>query len=314
MLTIMYANIIFSRKRGLTIAGSAAVSYTSVALLEYFEAIPHHDLFNLGLGLHKDLTFVVTTLVVAVGIFLFLGYHSGIYGHLFRQRGEESIEKAVMLAKRAIELKEAQEHLARSEERYRVIFEHAGDSIALCDTDDTVLLWNKRAEEVFGWKAGEVVGKKWYLGIPQERREESKWLSREVMEKGLAWEHETERIAKDGRIVPVEVTRSALKDKEGRIFGMLHIARDISERKRLEREREKAQQKLIAAERLSAIGEMATVMGHELRNPLGVISNSVYYLKMKLSDAEEKVKRHLETIEEEVATSQRIMSELLDFA
>jgi len=54
--------------------------------------------------------------------------------------------------------------------------------------------------------------------------------------------------------------------------------------------------------------------GHELRNPLGVIKNSMYYLKMKLGDADEKVLRHIAIVEREIARSNKIISDLLGFA
>jgi signal transduction histidine kinase len=55
-------------------------------------------------------------------------------------------------------------------------------------------------------------------------------------------------------------------------------------------------------------------VGHELRNPLGNISNSVYYLNMKLRDADEKLKKHLGIMEQEIARSAKIINDLLGFA
>jgi signal transduction histidine kinase len=55
-------------------------------------------------------------------------------------------------------------------------------------------------------------------------------------------------------------------------------------------------------------------VGHDLRNPLGVIKNSVYFLNMKLGDADEKVKKHLALLEDQVLRSDTIISDLLDFS
>jgi len=75
-----------------------------------------------------------------------------------------------------------------------------------------------------------------------------------------------------------------------------------------------AQEKLVRREKLAAIGQFGASVGHELRNPLGVIKNSMYYLKMKLGDADEKVLRHIAIVEREIARSNKIISDLLSFA
>jgi signal transduction histidine kinase len=75
-----------------------------------------------------------------------------------------------------------------------------------------------------------------------------------------------------------------------------------------------AQEQLVRREKLAILGQLAGGVGHELRNPLGVISNAVYYLKMVMPDAEETIKEYLETISEEVNRSTKIISDLLDFS
>jgi signal transduction histidine kinase len=73
-----------------------------------------------------------------------------------------------------------------------------------------------------------------------------------------------------------------------------------------------AQAELVRKERLATLGQLAGGVGHELRNPLGVIKNSVYYLSMILPD-NEKVRKHLGILDREVAACNRIVTELLDF-
>ena len=110
------------------------------------------------------------------------------------------------------------------------------------------------------------------------------------------------------------------------------VVRDITERKRAEealkeyserleemvdertKELRDAQQQLLRAERLAAIGQLGASIGHELRNPLGIIKNSAYYLNMKLGHADEKVKKHLGIIEKEITRSNKIITDLMDFA
>ncbi len=76
---------------------------------------------------------------------------------------------------------------------------------------------------------------------------------------------------------------------------------------------ETAQEELVRKERLAILGQLAGGVSHELRNPLGVMKNSVYYLKMVLPE-DERVRKHLGIMEREVTTATRIVSDLLDFA
>ena len=75
-----------------------------------------------------------------------------------------------------------------------------------------------------------------------------------------------------------------------------------------------AQEELMRKEKLAILGQLSGSVGHELRNPLGVMSNAVYFLKMVHADSDEKTKEYLEIIKHEIDNSQRIITDLLDFA
>jgi PAS domain S-box-containing protein len=74
-----------------------------------------------------------------------------------------------------------------------------------------------------------------------------------------------------------------------------------------------AQEQLVRQERLATLGQLAGSIGHELRNPLGVISNAVYFLKMALPEANTVTREYLDIIENETRTSDKIITDLLDF-
>ena len=79
------------------------------------------------------------------------------------------------------------------------------------------------------------------------------------------------------------------------------------------RELRDAQEQLVRQEKLATLGQLAGGVGHELRNPLGVINSAVYYLKLVQPDADEKIKKYHLIIEQEVNTAGRIINDLLDF-
>ncbi len=79
-------------------------------------------------------------------------------------------------------------------------------------------------------------------------------------------------------------------------------------------ERLSSQEQLYRKEKLATIGKIAGSIGHEIRNPLGVISNSTYFLNIKLKDSDGKVKKHLNILQREILRVNQIVSDLLDFA
>lgn len=88
------------------------------------------------------------------------------------------------------------------------------------------------------------------------------------------------------------------------------------------RELKSAQDELIKKERLAAIGQMASVVGHEIRNPLAVINNSIYFIKTKMGSAaansavpvDPKITKHISIIESEIRQANSIIDEILGFA
>jgi PAS domain S-box-containing protein len=126
--------------------------------------------------------------------------------------------------------KRAEETLARQ----AAIIESSDDAIFSKTLDGVIASWNRGAERLFGYSAEDAVGRPILMLFPPERvQEEADILGR--IARGESVDHyETVRVRKDGKRIEVSVTISPIRDSQGRIVGASKIARDISERRKLE--------------------------------------------------------------------------------
>jgi|GEM_PF-670750 len=141
------------------------------------------------------------------------------------------------------------------------------------------------------------------------------------------------RKTNDGKDWWAELISTPIKDKNGKVVAALELAIEITERKQLQNklaeysqrleeivqqrtaQLKKTQAELVKSERLAAIGELAGMIGHDLRNPLTGIKNSTYYMKKKGEKiASTQAKEMLETIDKCVDYSNKIINDLLDYS
>ena len=118
--------------------------------------------------------------------------------------------------------------------RLATIVESTDDAIIGKDVDGIITDWNKGAERLYGYSAGEVIGKPISLLMPPDRSEDFAEIMRKINQGDSVNHHETVRQKKDGTHVEVSVAVSPIVDAEGRIVGASAITRDITERKRAE--------------------------------------------------------------------------------
>ena len=118
------------------------------------------------------------------------------------------------------------------------IVESSNDAIISKSLEGIIQSWNAAAERLFGFTAEEATGRHISMVIPPERiAEEDKIIA--SLKAGKRIEHyETERVRKDGQLINVSLTISPIRDDEGNVVGASKIVRDITERKRVERDRE----------------------------------------------------------------------------
>jgi diguanylate cyclase (GGDEF)-like protein/PAS domain S-box-containing protein len=128
------------------------------------------------------------------------------------------------------------QRVSQAQRRWQSIVEDSEDAIITKALDGTVLDWNSAAERILGWSAAERVGLPILSIVPPERHGEEA----AIMEKLARGERieglETLRVTKDGRLVPLSMTISPIRDAADRVVGACSISRDISRQKALEAE------------------------------------------------------------------------------
>jgi PAS domain S-box-containing protein len=113
------------------------------------------------------------------------------------------------------------------------------DAIVSKNLDGVVQSWNTGAERIFGYTAAEMIGRPIVILLPPERIDEEATILSKIRAGERVDHFETIRVHKDGRRLDISVTISPIKDASGTVIGASKIARDISEHKRLLRERER---------------------------------------------------------------------------
>ncbi|VVB87536.1 Chemotaxis protein CheY [uncultured archaeon] len=159
--------------------------------------------------------------------------------------GDGKTMGVVLVFRDITERKRAEEALQESEQKYRNLFDNAGDAIITIDLDSRVTSWNQSAERIFGWIAGEAIGRKLdELIVPRDMQAEFKRNVRDSIEGKNITGIATVRQRKDGSRVDVGITISAIISAEGEIIGLSGIFRDITELKRAEEALKEAHQRL----------------------------------------------------------------------
>jgi PAS domain S-box-containing protein len=234
--------------------------------------------------------------------------------------------------------REREENVARQTEVLESIFENLGDGVVVAGQDGKFVLFNPAAERILGLGMTDIPKERWseiYAVYYPDRVTPFPWnempLARALLGKET---RETEMFIRHPKIpegVYISVTGTPLLT-DGVVRGAVVVFRDITQRtraaqaeemralaekqmaarQRVENELEKLRDELVRETRFSAIGELAASIAHDLRNPLGAIRNSVFFLGRRLPDDSPEWSRHLGIIEQEIRTANRIIDNMLD--
>jgi len=200
--------------------------------------------------------------------------------------------------------------------RLAAIVNSSDDAIVSKTLDGVITSWNAGAERMFGYTASEAVGRHITLIIPKERHaEEDEVLAR--LRRGQRVEHfETVRRRKDGTAIDISLTVSPVLSATGVVIGASKIARDISHRKRMERERvallAREQEARAAAEDANRVkNDFLAVLSHELRTPLNTAMGWVRLIEAGQLAPEESQKG-IGAIRRSLDQQFRLINDLLD--
>ncbi len=241
----------------------------SVMAIEYFAFQPHFSFNVQGFDIARLLVFVFVSLLAA---------------SLARQKSRAEVRAD------------------QSMEQVAAIVASSNDAIYSATREGILTSWNHGAEQLYGYRADEVLGKPVLLTVPTERVYETR-SHFEKLARGEGIEgYQTERRRKDGSLVSILLSVSPLRDRKGAVIGASAIARDITAQIR-------AEQALQRSEKLATAGRLTAAIAHEINNPLEAITNLLYLARRDPTRADQ----HLEMAEREVQRIADIAQQTLGF-
>ena len=167
------------------------------------------------------------------------------------------------------------------------IFENASDAFISADESGVIRLFNGGAENIFGYRANEVIGQPLDILLPEEFRSVHKnhmarFANEDAGGRDMNRRADIVGLKKDGSRFPAKATISFVREKKGSIFSV--YLRDVSDLRRMEQESLKARDELAHMGRIGMLGEISSSLAHELNQPLAAILTNAQVLS-RLLDA-----------------------------
>ncbi len=182
------------------------------------------------------------------------------------------------------------------------LLENANDVIYTLDTEQRFTYVNSKIE-AWGYRKDDLLGRP-YLALLSKRHRGKRLKN--TLDIGAKQVYEVEVVTRTGEPRAVMVSVSPLHGVEGAILGVLGIARDMTETKKLE-------QQIRNSEKLASVGKLAAGVAHEINNPLGGILNCLYNLR-KGALSPSRQEEYWSSMEDGVRRVQKIVRQLLDFS
>jgi len=219
----------------------------------------------------------------------------------------EGLEGILLVGDDITELKESEASSKKIDEILRSIFSNIKEyALYVVNLDGNITYYGMGSEMMFGWQKNEIVFKHVSILHDQDDTKAKLPFILEQVKRYGQYETEIELIRKDGQSFPVILTVNQFLDAEGNLTGYIFMAKDITERKKLEYQ-------IFQTEKLAAIGQLAAGMAHEINNPLFVISGRI---EMLLSETRlaRKVKEGLDIVNAQADRIRKLVDQLLKFS
>lgn len=166
--------------------------------------------------------------------------------------------------------------------------QNTNDAVFFIDTKNNFIYVNEAFKKTYNYNEEEVLGRNFGMIWEEDGKAFDKFYDSK-----LSGEYYS--VKRDGKVIPVLLTYTPIEEENGEIIAGVGIVRDITEQKKsqmvlkkysehLENLVEERTKELRERERFATIGETATMVGHDLRNPLQVLVNSVYIAKVKIEN------------------------------
>jgi PAS domain S-box-containing protein len=228
------------------------------------------------------------------------------------------------------ELRRLQLELQEARDKYLNLYDFAPTGYFTLDTNGMIVEVNLTGSELLRSEKNRLIRTKFTRFISPDSQDAFYFHRREVLKTGNKVNCELKMLKMDGVPFQAQLISIAISEEDGNINHCRTAVIDITERKKAEEELRKheehleelveertkelrdAHEELIQKARLATLGQLSGNISHELRNPLGVVDSSVYYLKRKLKDADGKVQEHLDRIKSSVDSATAVIESLLN--
>ena len=215
--------------------------------------------------------------------------------------------------RRAAERRRAHDALQESERRYRTLFEGVPVGLYRASEGRVILDANPTLVTMLGYPSLEALRGTEIPDLYVDPQASRAW--KQAMEdEGIVRSFEAQLSRYDDSPIWVRDTTRAVRDADESVRHYEGGFEDITEQKQAEAALQEAEEQLLRREKLAMLGQLAGGVAHELRNPLGVMSNAVYYLRMLREEGGTISDEYLDITSQEVQNAEKIISDLLDFA